>query len=987
MAQYLDIEGTKILANKIKEKAPLASPALTGTPTAPTASAGTNTTQVATTAFVATAINNKTSVSGNAGTATKLATARTINGVSFDGTQNITIVDSTKVPLSTGNAITIHADSDSSSTDEYLLLKAGGNELKIASNAGGSSPVKSNTSLTFNGNTIYHSGNKPSKSDIGLGNVTNESKATMFTNAALTGVPTAPTATSGTNSTQIATTAFVKNEVSALVNSAPSTLDTLQELASALGNDPNFATTVSTQLGLKAPLASPALTGTPTAPTAASGTNTTQIATTAFVTTAINNKTSVTGNASTATKLATSRGFTVGNTKKTFDGSADVAWTLSEIGAAAAYSASYAFGGTRGAITTTAFIEILKTLGAFNQPYWMSRGSWKYADNSYISDTGVGNIHLAGCTVEVLGNEGAFTIKIHTPTTTQDGVINGDFVYINNGTDYSPGWRRMYNTSYKPTASDVGLGNVTNESKTTMFTNAALTGTPTAPTATSGTNTTQIATTAFVTAAINNKTSVTGNAATATKLATARGLTIGNTKKTFDGSADVSWSLSEIGAAASSHTHNYAASSSAGGAATTALTCTGNSATATKLATARTISLTGSVTGSGSFDGSGNLSIATTTNHTHNYAGSSSAGGAATSALTCTGNSATATKLATARTIALTGDTTGSGSFDGSGNLSISTTTRMTAFVGSDTASTSGWYKVASQTCSGYGDTNITFMVTSTYSNYNVGILQLQIRSDSTSISCKRLSWLVRAGLSTSHYIVTISGMTWTLYAYQPSSQYGRLCFEISSMSNINGKNMSWTLDFANNGTKETTTPTATVTSSDGGTVSYANSSGSATSAAKLTTSRGLTIGSTKKTFDGSADVSWTLSEIGAAASSHTHSYAGSSSAGGAATSALACTGNSATATKLQTARTIALTGSVTGSGSFDGSGNLSITTTTNHTHNYAGSSSAGGAATTALTCTGNSATATKATQDSDGKQINTTYVKKSMTWNELEGV
>ena len=57
----------------------------------------------------------------------------------------------------------------------------------------------------------------------------------------------------------------------------------------------------------------------------------------------------------------------------------------------------------------------------------------------------------------------------------------------------------------------------------------------------------------------------------------------------------------------------------------------GNAATATKLDTARTISLTGSITGSGTFDGSGNLSIATTTNHTHNYAGSSSAGGAANS--------------------------------------------------------------------------------------------------------------------------------------------------------------------------------------------------------------------------------------------------------------------------------------------------------------------------------------------------------------------
>ena len=54
----------------------------------------------------------------------------------------------------------------------------------------------------------------------------------------------------------------------------------------------------------------------------------------------------------------------------------------------------------------------------------------------------------------------------------------------------------------------------------------------------------------------------------------------------------------------------------------------------------------------------------------------------------------------------------------------------------------------------------------------------------------------------------------------------------------------------------------------------------------------------------------------------------------------------------------------------------LSGKASSNHTHNYAGASSAGGAATTALNCTGNSATATKATQDSGGQQINTTYIK-----------
>jgi len=100
---------------------------------------------------------------------------------------------------------------------------------------------------------------------------------------ALTGTPTAPTAAPGTNTTQIATTAFIQSAVSALISSSPAALDTLNELATALGNDPNFATSMATALGLRAPLASPALTGTPTAPTAAPGTNTTQLATTAFV--------------------------------------------------------------------------------------------------------------------------------------------------------------------------------------------------------------------------------------------------------------------------------------------------------------------------------------------------------------------------------------------------------------------------------------------------------------------------------------------------------------------------------------------------------------------------------------------------------------------------------------------------------------------------------------------------------------------------------
>lgn len=79
---------------------------------------------------------------------------------------------------------------------------------------------------------------------------------------ALTGTPTAPTAPANTNNTQLANTAFVAAAISALVNSSPATLDTLNELAASLGNDPNFATTITNALAQKAPLSHVGATGT-----------------------------------------------------------------------------------------------------------------------------------------------------------------------------------------------------------------------------------------------------------------------------------------------------------------------------------------------------------------------------------------------------------------------------------------------------------------------------------------------------------------------------------------------------------------------------------------------------------------------------------------------------------------------------------------------------------------------------------------------------
>lgn len=115
------------------------------------------------------------------------------------------------------------------------------------------------------------------KAHVGLGNVDNTSDANKPVSTAtqtaldlkanlaspeLTGNPTAPTQSPGNNSTRIATTAYADAAVAALVDSAPGALNTLNELAAALGDDENFATTLTNSLSGKAPLNSPTFTGT-----------------------------------------------------------------------------------------------------------------------------------------------------------------------------------------------------------------------------------------------------------------------------------------------------------------------------------------------------------------------------------------------------------------------------------------------------------------------------------------------------------------------------------------------------------------------------------------------------------------------------------------------------------------------------------------------------------------------------------------------------
>ncbi len=122
------------------------------------------------------------------------------------------------------------------------------------------------------------------------------------------------------------------------------------------------------------------------------------------------------------------------------------------IGAARAFSGTISIGGG-GDWTTAEFIVWLEQQGALNHPYWMCKGSWSYGDNRTITDTGCGNIQLAGAVVEVMGVRGAMTLRVTTPTTATGGVVNAQFTYVNHGDGYLPGWRRDFNTANPPPVS------------------------------------------------------------------------------------------------------------------------------------------------------------------------------------------------------------------------------------------------------------------------------------------------------------------------------------------------------------------------------------------------------------------------------------------------------------------------------------------------------------------------------------------------------
>ncbi|EQB1824944.1 pyocin knob domain-containing protein [Escherichia coli] len=468
----------------------------------------------------------------------------------------------------------------------------------------------------------------------------------------LSGTPTVPTASQGTNSTQIANTAFVKAAITALINGAPGTLDTLKEIAAAINNDPNFSKTINNALALKAPLASPALTGIPTAPTAAQGTNNTQIATTAYVRAAIsalvgsspealdtlNELAAALGNdpnfATTMTNalagkqpldatLTALAGLATGANKLPyFTGKDTVAQTdLTSVGrdilAKTSTLAVIQYLGLREIGTSGEKIPLLSTANT-----WSSQQTFK--GKTAFSAAATFSAGIAGAIEpENIGDQ---TVDLNNLTISSDvGAIKyyccptfgGGANITNKPGGVNGNFLLRVESTRKVSASDYANMQtlISNDTKR-IYVRFVVNGSWAAwsQVVVSGWGQ-DVSVKSLSAVALSG--SLTGNASTATKLQTAR--TIGGVS--FDGSANID--LPGVNKAGNQST-------------------TGNAATATKLQTARTI-------GGVSFDGSANIDLP----------GVNKAGNQST-----TGNAATATKLQTARTI-------GGVSFDGSANIDL----------------------------------------------------------------------------------------------------------------------------------------------------------------------------------------------------------------------------------------------------------------------------------------------------------------------------
>jgi len=144
----------------------------------------------------------------------------------------------------------IHATSLYGDGSNITGVTGATSNLTAAGDTGSDTVVVGTDTFTFTGGT-----------NITTAMGANALTISLDASTALTGTPTAPTAAAGTNTTQLATTAFVATEVASLVDSAPGALNTLNELAAALGDDANYATTTTNAIATKLALAGGTMSG------------------------------------------------------------------------------------------------------------------------------------------------------------------------------------------------------------------------------------------------------------------------------------------------------------------------------------------------------------------------------------------------------------------------------------------------------------------------------------------------------------------------------------------------------------------------------------------------------------------------------------------------------------------------------------------------------------------------------------------------------
>ncbi|NJV16831.1 phage tail protein [Escherichia coli] len=495
--------------NALALKAPLASPALTGIPTAPTAAQGTNNTQIATTAYVRAAISALVGSSPEAlDTLNELAAALG-NDPNFATTMTNALagkqpLDATltalaglatganKLPYFTGTDTVSQTDLTSVGRDilaktsvlaviQYLGLRelgTSGEKIPLLSTANTWSARQ-----TFNGGiTGALTGNADTATKLKTAININGVRFDGSTNISIPTITSRGRVTALTGTTQGAATGLQMYE--AYNNGYPTTYGNVLHLKGAASTgEGELLIGWSGTNGAHAP----AFIRSKRDSTAAAWSEWAQIYTSKDSVPGVNTKGNqdTSGNAATATKLQTA--CTINGVS--FDGSKNIELTAADlnleqtvelaagalqknqngadipgkdtctkhIGDCRAYSAWLNIGGDSQVWTTAQFISWLESQGAFNHPYWMCKGSWAYANNKVITDTGCGNICLAGAVVEVIGTRGAMTIRVTTPSTSSGGgITNAQFTYINHGDAYAPGWRRDYNTKNQQPAFALG---------------------------------------------------------------------------------------------------------------------------------------------------------------------------------------------------------------------------------------------------------------------------------------------------------------------------------------------------------------------------------------------------------------------------------------------------------------------------------------------------------------------------------------------------